>query len=267
MNNQAIATRSQSEIEPTRDPESILRFAIERNADVAVIEKVMAVRRELRAEQAKEAFDRALKAFQAECPVVVKEKAVPDRSGHTAYKFAPIEAIKAQIRPFEQKHGFYHTFPVSATEPGWMAVTCKVTHEMGHSEPAVIKYPVGTKTAIMSDTQQYAALETFIQRRALCAAYGLTIAGEDIDGQTGKLKPAGPSALKPSATNPKLKEFSDALWALLTPVRGTERNWNQANQWLWKNEILDAAVPESAPNLKLERWPEVIEKARKALKQ
>jgi len=245
----------------SNDPQAILRYAIDKGADISVIERMMVVRDKLKAESAKEAFDSAMSEFQSECPVIIKEKGVPDRSGKTAYSYAPIEAIEVQIRPLLRKHGFSHTFDTdTASAVGWVIAKCVVKHRLGHSEVSTAKFPLGTKTAIMSETQAYAAAMTFANRRALSNAYGLVLAGEDIDGRTGKLKPKGPSAMQPPDL--ALKDLARELWELLKPVRGTEKNWIAANQWLWREEILDGTIPESAPELTAEKFRQVIAAAK-----
>ena len=62
-----------------------------------------------------------------------------------------------------------------------------------------------------------------------------------------------------------LKPLAAALWDVLTPVRGKERNWHAANQWLYSKEILDGAIPEVAPELSAKRFREVIDSSRKEL--
>lgn len=250
------------------DPEALLRFAVEHKADVETIERLMNVRRELKAEQAKAAYDEAMSAFQSECPIIIKEKGVPDRSGRTAYKYAPIESIEVQIRPLLRRYGFSHTFDTdTASEAGWVIAKCLVKHRDGHSEVSTAKFPLGTKTQIMSDTQCYAAALTFANRRALCNAYGLILAGEDMDGRTGKIKPAGPSAL---ATESDVKPLARELWALLKDrkiIKGDEKNWNAANNWLFSEDILDGGNPDDAcPHLSPDRFREVIKAAKEKLK-
>ena len=81
-----------------------------------------------------------------------------------------------------------HTFNQDIeSQPGWVIAKCIVTHVAGHSRETVGKFPVGTKTQIMSDTQVMASALTFCNRRVLANAYGLVIAGEDKDG-AGKQK-------------------------------------------------------------------------------
>lgn len=254
---QAVALRS--------DPEAILRYAIDKGADVSVIERMMVIRRELRDEQAKAAFDAAMAAFQTECPVVTKAKGVPDRSGSVAYKYAPFEDIIAQVKPALQKHGFSYTLDTDTeSQAGWVVAKCHVTHSAGHSRTSTAKFPLGTKTGIMSDTQVYAAALTFASRRVFCNAFGIVTAGEDSDGRVAKAKPQGPSSMVPD--NQQVKDLARQLWTLLESVRGEAKNWDKANEWLWAHEILDGANPDDCmPHLPAERIKLVIAKAKEVL--
>lgn len=238
--------------------------AVDSKAAVEVLKELRAMELDYHERNAKAAFDEAMTAFQSECPTIVKEKGVPDRSGKTAYKYAPIESIEIQIRPLLRKHGFSHTFDTdTASEVGWVIAKCIVTHSMGHSRTSTAKFPLGTKTQIMSETQVYASALTFANRRALQNAYGLILAGEDMDGATGKAKPQGPSTMQP--TEPGLKELAQELWNVLKAVRGDKKSWREANDWMWREEILDAAVPEAAPDLSPARFKEVIQKCKEKL--
>lgn len=244
------------------DPESILRYAIDAKADVSVIERMMVIRRELQSERAKAEFDAALAAFQAECPVISKQKGVPDRSGQTAYKYAPFEDIIAQVKPVLQKHGFSYTLDTDTeSKDGWVIARCHVTHSAGHTATSTAKFPLGTKTGIMSDTQVYAAALTFASRRVFCNAFGIVTAGEDMDGRIGKPKPEGPSKLAADST--ELDAFRKQLWAVLAPVRGEAKSWEKANQWLIDECVI--GPDEAAPHFTSARYAQVIAKAKEKL--
>jgi hypothetical protein len=245
---------------PTINIETLINKAVDSKAAVEVVKELRAMLREDQAIAAKAAFDEAMSRFQAACPVITKSKAVPDRSGATAYRFAPIEKVEEIIRPVERENGFTHTFDQDVSSlPGWVIASCKITHDLGHSETKTVKLPLGTRTAIMSDTQQYAAALTFANRRVLANAYGLVFAGEDKDGGSA-VKPAGPSTMRPPKED--LKPLAQELWDLLKPVRGTKQDWTAANQWLWREDILDGAIPEEAPALSADKFREVIKKVR-----
>lgn len=255
-----------SVIEPM-NIESLFRLALEKDASAETIEKMMGIRRELNAEKAKQFFDESLRDFQNDCPPVSKTKGVPDRSGAMAYHYAPFEEIVAAVRPYLKKYGFSYALDTDVeSQAGWVIAVCKVKHQAGHTEVSKAKFPMGTKTQIMSDTQVYAAALTFASRRVFCNAFGIVTAGEDLNGRTGTVKPQGPSAMAPDSGKDEIKGLAKQLWDLMTTVRGAEKNWNAANQWLWREEILDAASDETAPNLSKERFIVVLAKARELLK-
>jgi hypothetical protein len=240
------------------DPESLLRFAVEKGAHVDTIERLMAVRRELKAEAAKQAFDAAMAAFQSECPVIDRPKSVSTNAGQKAYSYAPFEHIIAIVKPCLKAHGFSYTLDTDTeSAQGWVIAKCHVTHSGGHVMTSTAKFPLGTKTGIMSETQVFASALTFASRRVFCNAFGIVTSGEDQNGATGKEKPRGPSSL---AAEPTVKEYAAQLWALLSPVRGSEKNWKQANQWLWDEGVIDD--DEHAPDFTAPRFIEVIAKAK-----
>jgi hypothetical protein len=78
--------------------------------------------------------------------------------------------------------------------------------------------------------------------------------------------PTGMQGVKSDAKT--LKELEIELWTVLKPVRTPGvKTWDKANEWLWREEILDAAKEpaERAPDLTTERFREVIAKAREVL--
>lgn len=246
-----------------QDPEGLLRYAIERGANVETIERLMNVRRELKAEQAKAEFDSSMAKFQAESPIILKNKNVTSMSGDKLYSYAPLEQIIAQVKSLLQKHGFSYTLDTDVeSKDGWVIAKCRVVHSAGHSETSIAKFPLGAGTKAMSTTQIYAAALTFASRRVFCNAFGLVPAGEDIDGITGRVKPTGPSTL---ASEPNLKDFAKELWDALKTVRGPEKNWTTANRWMWNELVLDDA--EAAPNLTPDRFRAVTAKAKAKIEE
>lgn len=225
--------------------ETLLDKAIDAKSAVEVVKELRLMRLDDQARSAKAQFDEAMSAFQEKCPVIIKDKAVPDRNGNTAYKYAPIEMIEVQIRPLLREFGFSHTFDTdTASAQGWVIAICKVKHRAGHSESSTAKFPLGTKTQIMSDTQVYAAALTFANRRALCNAYGLILAGEDMDGRTGNPKPKGPRKATETTRN----------WALeqLRPVHRKLQEHAIDSGWIMPNEGLDQWDLEHVPTTKQE---------------
>jgi len=192
------------------DPQDIVRYALDRNADVGVIERMMAVRRELNAERAKAAFDAAMRDFQAECPVIGKERAVPDASGKVAYRYSPLEDTLAKVKVLLQKHGFSYAFDTDTeSKDGWVIAKCTVTHCVGHSVVSTAKFPLGAGTRIMSTTQVYSAALTFACRRVFCNAFGIVTGGEDQDGRGKMPPPAGPAVATPETRKRMIEQLKD----------------------------------------------------------
>jgi len=265
----AMQTRQQPQPPATFDIEGMFKYALEKSAGPEAMTTLMNIRRELNAEASKKAFDEALSAFQAKCPVIVKTRAVPLKQGGTAYKFAPIEKIEEEIRPLEREFGFTHTFDTDInSQVGFVIAKCIVTHNAGYMRESVIKLPLGAKTQIMSDTQVYAGAMTFANRRALANVYGLVLAGEDIDGANSKPRPAGPSQAKPEATGGvpgDLRAAQVKLWELLKPIVSQEKDWNKGN-WDGHNAWLRRVKILTKPETKVEALPiedvlEIIEKS------
>lgn len=243
-------------------PEEVIIHAIDKQVSPENLERLLAMQERIQAARAKAEFDAALSAFQAEAPVILKEKPVATKAGTVAYKFAPIEAIAVQIKPLLLKHGFSYSLDEDVTsQEGWVIGICVVTHKAGHSKQSRCKFPLGTKTDIMSNTQVRAAALTFACRRALCNAFGLVISGEDIDGATGKIKPQGPSKLKGEKKDDPLV---NQMWEVTERIHGTDRNWDRVNQWCWNENILND--DERLPHLSPDRFKAAIQKAKEVLK-
>lgn len=229
-----------AQIAPTaiamRDPESILRYAIDRGADVTVIERLMVVREKLQAEASKAAFDCSMAAFQSECPIILKEKS----GAKNAYKYAPLDAIVEQVRGLTQKHGF--SFSVtSEVDAGWVKAVCKITHAAGHSELSSFRVPVDSKNPMMTDPQRYGGAMTFAKRYAFCNGFGILTADEDLDGHAARPKPPGPK----QATDKTRQWMLDQLKPLHVKLQAyaIDKAWIEPNMSL--EEIPLDKVPTS----------------------
>ena len=82
------------------DAEALIAKAIDKKVPVETMERLLMMRRELKAEWAKAEFDKALAAFQAECPIIKKTKSVKTDTGDIAYQYAPLESIVEQVKEY-----------------------------------------------------------------------------------------------------------------------------------------------------------------------
>lgn len=210
MDNQLEKTSlgSKSLIKQSVQAEELISQAIDKNLPVENLERLLAFAKEVKAIQAKQEFDRAMANFQADCPTIEKRKEV--KSGNQVlYKYAPIESIVEQVKPYLKNNGFSYSTKVKVLPTG-VEATVKVTHIEGHSEESSMEVPLGNKTQIMSASQQTAAASTFAKRYAFCNAFGILTGDEDNDGQT-LAEPTKviktPVMTKSEATEPDINEI------------------------------------------------------------
>lgn len=198
--------------------EGFIEKAIAQNVPVETLERLLAVRRELKADHAKEAFIAAMANFQRECPVIVKDKAVLDKYGKLRYKYAPMDSIINQVREYIGKNGLSYTIDVT-NEAGILTAVVKITHILGHSETSSFQVPID-KDGFMSAPQKYAAASTFAKRYALNNALGILTGDEDtdaadLDGGVNAEEPTKPAKVLDD-TNPALATYKKQLEACRT---------------------------------------------------
>ena len=167
--------------------ERMLMLAVEQKLPIETLEKLLAMRKELKAEAALEAFNDALANFQAECPIIEKTKHVKfdTKAGNRVdYHYAPIDSIIRQVQGLLGKHGLSYKFRLEEMPKGIKAV-CILTHRAGHSETSDFTADMAG-TTLMSDAQVSSSKATFAKRNAFCNVTGIVTGDEDVDALKGK---------------------------------------------------------------------------------
>ncbi len=209
--------------------DDLLRAAVEHNTPVETMERLLAMRRELRAEAAEESYNRALAAFQAECPKITKRREVMQKgTGAVRYRFAALSDILAQLKELLEKHGFSHEED-AIVEDGWVIGVCTVHHVAGHSRKTQFKAPVD-KDAFMSAPQKYASAFTYAKRYAFCGAFGIMTADQDDDAQAA----AQQEAAKPNSQD-KIRELKKRIWDTMKAKFTTKQ---ALQQHLWDENLM-----------------------------
>src|ERR1035437_4137774 len=99
-----------NEAAPLRDEATVLiAQAIDKNVPVETMERLLAMRTQLKAEKSKEAFNQAMAIFQGECPTIAKKKEVRNKYDKLIYKYAPIERIVDRVKVYLKTNGFSYT--------------------------------------------------------------------------------------------------------------------------------------------------------------
>ncbi len=178
------------------EAQGLIAQAIAANAPVETMERLFALRKEIKAEVAKEQFTVALGKFQTACPVIKKTKKVMNKDGQSVrYQYAPLDGIVSQIKTALNESRLSYSWDVKHIE-GHMVVTCKITHVLGHFETSELQIPID-KEGFMTAPQKYASAQTFAKRYTLINALGISTADEDTDASDVKKEP--------TAKNPKSK--------------------------------------------------------------
>lgn len=152
------------------------KIALDPNADVMKLEKMIELQERVMATQAKAQFDQAMLNFQIKKPVLEKSS-----RGHNS-KYAKLEYIQSTIEPVLREFGLFVRWNTQATQSGKTRVTCICTHIGGHSETSSMDVNPdkgGSKSEIQADGSAI----SYAQRYTMRSLLGLVIA-EDTDGQT-----------------------------------------------------------------------------------
>jgi hypothetical protein len=98
--------------------------------DVAKLESLLRMQREIIADDARLQFNRAMSAVQGEIQPVPRNA----RNDQTSSRYAMLETIDATIHPVYSRHGFCLAFNSEPTEGPNARVVSEVSHTAGHSK-------------------------------------------------------------------------------------------------------------------------------------
>ena len=153
----------------------LLEVAVQQGAAVESLERLMDLQDRWEAKQAKMAYFDALAKFQADQPVIYKNK-----EGHN-FSYAPLADIQIAIGGLLRKCGLTYRFEQKHDKDA-ISVTCVVAHVQGHSERTTmdaVPDTSGSKNVI----QARGSTVSYLQRYTLIGALGLLTADKDVDGR------------------------------------------------------------------------------------
>lgn len=165
-------------------PDQFIQRAIESGSNVDVLERLFELKQRHDAIESKKAFTRAMQQFQSIKPVLTKSSKVKFSTikGTTEYTFCALSDMEKALKDPLSRCGLTYRFE-NITTDSTFGIRCVVTHVYGHSEYTEMTAPrddSGNKNAI----QGIGSTSTYLMRYTLIAAFALTTADEDNDGQT-----------------------------------------------------------------------------------
>lgn len=220
-------------------PMEMLAQAIEKGLPVETLDKLMALAERWDKTQSRKAFDEAIAAAKAEIPPIVKNREV-DFTGKTGirthYRHEDLAEIARTVDPILGRHGLSYRFRATSNVSEPVAVTCILSHRLGHYEETTLtagRDDSGNKNSI----QAVGSTITFLQRYTLKVALGLAASNVDDDG-----KAAAQEATVSDEQSAKLREIIDGK------VVGTEAR------------LLKWARVERIEDIPASRYDEAVEK-------
>jgi hypothetical protein len=161
-------------------PMQMLAMAVDRGADIEMLNKLMSLQERWEANEARKAFVVAMSAFKAHPPILEKNKHV--KYGNTEYDHATLDQVCGVIGKGLSEHGLSHRWETNQREHDVIEVTCVVTHQLGHSEKVTLSAKPDTSGA-KNAIQAIGSAISYLQRYTLLAATGLAAQDMDDDGR------------------------------------------------------------------------------------
>ncbi|MBV9181374.1 MAG: ERF family protein [Acidobacteria bacterium] len=182
-NGEAIILQQESAFVPAT-PVELLRLAVEQNANLDQITKLMDLQERWERNEARKAFVAAMNIFKAEPTKILKSKRVSFETkagGQKDYNYAPLNEVCDAVIAGLSKVGISHRWKIEQ-QGEIIRVICVLTHELGYSEETPLQGPPdpsGSKNPV----QAIASTVSYLQRYTLLAAVGLAAADQDTDGR------------------------------------------------------------------------------------
>jgi hypothetical protein len=123
---------------------------------------------------ARKAYVKAMAAFQANAPKIVK-----DAKGHNS-GYTKLSTVISIVAPKLSEQGLSHSW-VTEQDGKTIKVFCKITHEQGHSEKTYLSAEADTSGS-KNSIQALGSTVTYLKRYTLEAALGLAEAEQGDDG-------------------------------------------------------------------------------------
>jgi len=178
---QMVLTADAVPMEAPTDPnDRMIWLAIQGNADVEKLERLIALKNSEEARQAKKAFDEHFAVMQSEFTAVKKgSEAYNADKKQVMYKYAPLDVLQKHFNPIIHKHGFSYRWREEGIESGKRCVLRISGY--GHSEENFFDVPKIDGTRQMNAIQVVGAMSTYGERYTFIGGFGLIIENEDND--------------------------------------------------------------------------------------
>ena len=167
----------------------IMMAATREDVSIEKLERLLVMKREIKATEQREQFFESLALVQSQMPQLEQNGLIDYGAGKGKIKYARYEDIDAVVRPLYSKYGFSVSWDSAPAFEGKMVKVTGTFSCHGHSEKREMTGPVdssGGKNGI----QGVASTVAYLKRQTLKMFFNMVERGHDKDG-------ANPADLKP----------------------------------------------------------------------
>ena len=214
---------------PPSDSRSTILTLIERvvldpRADVAKLDRVIAMYDRLKAKEAELAFNAAkgrilkklagIKIVKNRCVLPETENGKPQKGASEAFKSAPLEEIDKHLRPLLAEEEMDFSYSDEPWEGGGILIRGRLKHlPGGHYEDSFMPAPPDT-TGGKSNVQAVGSTNSFLRRYVVCNIFNIVVVGDDDDGNGGTIDDAQATTIlaliKKAKARPKFLKYMKA---------------------------------------------------------
>ncbi len=154
--------------------EMIMQMTANPDCDADKLQKLIDVRQQWEADEARKAYAAALAGFQADCPTVPKLDSANGRP------YAAMDRIWSTIRPCMAAHRLAVSWQSTTFADGVCVLDGTLTQAAGHSQPIHYELAVPDGIRGQNKAQVCGSAVTYAKRYAICSILGVQV-GEDDD--------------------------------------------------------------------------------------
>ena len=167
-------------------PMDMIARAVANGASIEMIERLVSLKKDVEADEARKAFVSAMAAFKAVEIKIEKKKHVgfdaKNGGSRTDYFHATLDQVTAAVGPELAKVGLSYRWKTEQLEGGIIQVTCIVRHALGHFEETMLRGSPD-QSGNKNNIQAVGSTVSYLSRYTLMSALGLASADMDDDGR------------------------------------------------------------------------------------
>lgn len=181
-----MKTKSKEVAIPTNrimTPADMIIAAVSGKADLGQVRELLAIQKEWEANEARKAYHKAMSEFKANPPDIKKDKKVSYLN--VSFNHASLSNVVKKTTQELSKYGLSASWKTQ--QNGTIAVTCRITHVLGHSEETTLSANAD-KSGSKNDIQALGSTISYLERYSLLALLGLATSDMDDDGKASTVK-------------------------------------------------------------------------------